>query len=216
MSLKKDGNELNCAALCQRAPRTRFLIVDFSNRKLVPIICIWDVEKFLACHSSPHSNAAEHAPPLNRFWQESCPRFPWTLPRHCRQSRISRKNFTPRPCWAYSEVSKYVQFPGKNHMLAAEYVLSYLRGTWNQTIRYCRDFHEIPNVLWGWVDADWAADTDSDTRRSRNTFWLWMAAPSLRLGRVCTKITCHFPPLRLNLSQLAKQTKKRSICVKHW
>jgi len=32
--------------------------------------------------------------------------------------------------WAYSELSKYVQFPGKNHMLAAEHVLGYLRGTW--------------------------------------------------------------------------------------
>jgi len=35
---------------------------------------------------------------------------------------------------------------------------------WNQTIRYSRDSHENPNVLWGWVDADWAGDTD--TRRS--------------------------------------------------
>ena len=32
--------------------------------------------------------------------------------------------------WAYSEISKYVQLPGKNHMLAAEHVLCYLRGTW--------------------------------------------------------------------------------------
>ena len=41
-------------------------------------------------------------------------------------------------------------------MLAAEHVLCYLRGTWNQTIRYSRDSHNNPNVLWGWVDADWA------------------------------------------------------------
>jgi len=32
-------------------------------------------------------------------------------------------------------------------MLAAEHVLCYLRGTWNQTIRYSRDSHETPNVL---------------------------------------------------------------------
>jgi len=74
--------------------------------------------------------------------------------------------------WAYSELSKYVQFPGKNHMLAAEHVLSYLRGTWNQTIRYSRDCHENPNVLWGWVDADWAGDTD--TRRSHTGYILMM------------------------------------------
>ena len=30
---------------------------------------------------------------------------------------------------AYSKLSKYVPFPGKNHMLAAEHVLCYLRGT---------------------------------------------------------------------------------------
>ena len=56
----------------------------------------------------------------------------------------------PDLAWAYFKLSKYVQFAGKNHMLAAEYVLCYLRGTWNQTICYSRDSHENPNVLWGW------------------------------------------------------------------
>ena len=46
-------------------------------------------------------------------------------------------------------------------MLAARQVLCYLRGTWNQTIHYFRDFHENLNVLWGWADADWAGDTDT-------------------------------------------------------
>jgi len=78
----------------------------------------------------------------------------------------------PDLAWAYSELSKYVQFPGKNHMLAAEHVLCYLRGTWNQTIRYSRDSHENSNVLWGWVDADWAGDTD--TRRSHTGYILMM------------------------------------------
>jgi len=58
---------------------------------------------------------------------------------------------TTRPvlaqAWAYSELSKYVQFPGKNHMLAAEHVLSHLRGIWNQVIRYSRDSYKTPNVL---------------------------------------------------------------------
>jgi len=38
----------------------------------------------------------------------------------------------PDLAWAYSELSKYVQFPGKHHMLAAEHVLCYLRGTCKQ------------------------------------------------------------------------------------
>jgi hypothetical protein len=57
-------------------------------------------------------------------------------------------------------------------MLAAEHVLCYLRGTWNQTIRYSRDPRANPNVLWGWVDADWAGDTD--TRRSHIEYILMM------------------------------------------
>jgi len=78
----------------------------------------------------------------------------------------------PYLAWAYSELSKYVQFPGKNYMLTAEHVFGYLRGTWNQTIRYCLDSHENPNDLWGWVDADWAGDTD--TRRSHTGYILMM------------------------------------------
>jgi len=80
----------------------------------------------------------------------------------------------PDLAWAYSELSKYVQFPGKSHMLAAEHVLCYLQGTWNQTIRYSRDSLETPNVLWGWVDADWSGDTD--TRRSHTGYILTMNA----------------------------------------
>jgi len=33
----------------------------------------------------------------------------------------------PNLAWAYSKFSKYVQFPGKPHMLAAEHVLCHLR-----------------------------------------------------------------------------------------
>jgi len=37
---------------------------------------------------------------------------------------------------SYSELGKYVQFPGKSHMEASEDVLRYLRATWNETITY--------------------------------------------------------------------------------
>jgi len=57
-------------------------------------------------------------------------------------------------------------------MLVAEHVLTDLRNTWDQTIRYSRDSHENPHVLWGWVDADWAGDTD--TRRSHTGYTLMM------------------------------------------
>ena len=47
-----------------------------------------------------------------------------------------------------------------------------LRATWNQTIRYSHDSHENTNVLWDWVDADWAGDTD--TRRSHTKYIVMM------------------------------------------
>jgi len=78
----------------------------------------------------------------------------------------------PDLAWAYSELSKYVQFPGNNHMFAAEHVLSYLCGTWNLTICYFRDSHGNSYVLWGWVDADWAGGTD--IRRSHLGYILMM------------------------------------------
>jgi len=119
----------------------------------------------------------------------------------------------PDLAWAYSEFSKYVQFSGKNYMLAAEHVLSYLSDTW--TIRYSRNSHENPNVLWGWVDAD-SAGILTPADHTRDMFSWWMVVPSL--GRVSAKTTCHFPlsSSRLNLSQLAKQAKKRSTYVKRW
>jgi len=76
----------------------------------------------------------------------------------------------PDLAWAYSELSKYVQFPGKKRItclrpntfcaIFAALGIS-LRGT-----------HENPNVLWGWVDADWAGDTD--TRQSHTGYILMM------------------------------------------
>ncbi len=65
--------------------------------------------------------------------------------------------------WSCSELSKYVQNPGKAHMDAADHVLRYLRGTYDQAIVYERT-DNLANTIWGWVDSDWAADLDS--RRS--------------------------------------------------
>jgi hypothetical protein len=68
-----------------------------------------------------------------------------------------------RPDWAWSyseqvsELSKYVQNPGKAHMDAAHHVLRYLQGTYDQAIVYERS-HERVNTLWGWVYSVWAAD----------------------------------------------------------
>jgi hypothetical protein len=75
----------------------------------------------------------------------------------------------PDLAFVYSELNKYVQFPGKLHMAAAEHVLRYLRGTYDKGILFSRGVKNA-NLLWGWVDADWAGDTD--TRRSHTGFVL--------------------------------------------
>ncbi len=77
----------------------------------------------------------------------------------------------PDLVFAYSELSKYVQCPQPDHMLATQHVLRYLRGTYELGIRYHRDdFH--PDQLWGWVDADWEGDTE--TRRSHTGYVLML------------------------------------------
>ena len=78
----------------------------------------------------------------------------------------------PDLAWSYSELSKYVQFPGKSHMSAADHVLRYLRGTAHYHIKYTRDLPDVTmsNKLWGCVDSDWAGDTD--TRRSHTGYVL--------------------------------------------
>jgi len=68
-------------------------------------------------------------------------------------------------------LSKFVQFPGWSHTEAAEHVLRYLRASWDETITYTRGSCLV-NALWGCVDADWAADTD--TRRSHTGYILMM------------------------------------------
>jgi len=49
----------------------------------------------------------------------------------------------PDLAWSYSEMNKYVQFPGKSHMEAAEHVLRYLRATWIETITYTRGSRRV-------------------------------------------------------------------------
>ena len=82
----------------------------------------------------------------------------------------------PDLAWSYSELSKYVQYPGKAHMDAAQHVLRYLRGTYDQAIVY-EKCDALANTLWGWVDSDWAADLDS--RRSHTGYVLMMSGGAI-------------------------------------
>lgn len=70
----------------------------------------------------------------------------------------------PDLAFAYSELSKLVQYPGVVHFKAAEHVLQYLMGTYDQGLTYLRLDARHCNRLEGWVDNRYAADPD--TRQS--------------------------------------------------
>ena len=70
----------------------------------------------------------------------------------------------PDFAFAYSQLSKFVQYPGVIHLEAAERVLQYLRSTYDQGITYCDPGLAMQNKLTGWVDSDFGSDVD--TRKS--------------------------------------------------
>jgi len=64
------------------------------------------------------------------------------------------------PSGSKAKVLKFKDFgAGKMHMDASEYVLQCLRDTVEESITYTRGACNA-NELWGWVNADWADDTD--------------------------------------------------------
>jgi len=60
------------------------------------------------------------------------------------------------------------------HIQVAEQVLKYLCDTWNESITYTRGSRN-PNEVWGWIDADWAGNTD--THRSHTGYILMNGGP---------------------------------------
>jgi hypothetical protein len=54
--------------------------------------------------------------------------------------------------FAYSQLSKFVQYPGALHLQAAKRVLQYVRGTYDTGITYCFPGAENQNKLTGWVE----------------------------------------------------------------
>ena len=98
--------------------------------------------------------------------KERLPNKPCATPLHA-NSRLSKadchrryrsitgclsylENMTrPDLAFAYSQLSKFVQNPGVVHLQAAERVLQYVRGTYDQGITYCDLGAEVKNKLIG-------------------------------------------------------------------
>jgi len=72
--------------------------------------------------------------PNTRLSEGDCDRNPALDYHRCYRGIVSSLGHLvtitrPDLAWVYSELSKYVHFTGKTHMLADEHVLSYLRGS---------------------------------------------------------------------------------------
>jgi len=80
----------------------------------------------------------------------------------------------PDIAYAVSELSRFVSRPSKSHQTAVKHVLRYLKGTQNLGIRYSKqDGHSTQtNLLWGYVDSDWAGCPD--TRKSTTGYTLML------------------------------------------
>jgi hypothetical protein len=70
----------------------------------------------------------------------------------------------PDLAFACSQLSKFVQYPEVVHLQAAELVLQYVRGTYDQGITYVDPGDETKNKSIGWMDTDFGSDPD--TRKS--------------------------------------------------
>ena len=83
-------------------------------------------------------------------------------------------------CWsrpdisfAVSELSRFVSGPGEVHMVAAKHLLRYIKGTRDLRLSYSRRCPtDKLNLLWGFVDSDWAGCPDS--RKSTSGYALML------------------------------------------
>ena len=78
----------------------------------------------------------------------------------------------PDLAFTYSQLSKFVQYPGIVHLEAVERVLQYVRATYDQGITYCDPGTVMLNKLSGWVDSDFASDVD--TRKSMTGYLMYL------------------------------------------
>jgi hypothetical protein len=67
----------------------------------------------------------------------------------------------PDLAFSYSQLSKFVQYPGMVHLETAECVLQYVRATYDQGISYYDLGPDNRKKLDVWVDIDFAIDIDS-------------------------------------------------------
>ncbi len=104
----------------------------------------------------------------------------------------------PDLAFSYSHLSKFVQYPGMTHLEAAERVLQYVRGTYDQGISFYDLGPDKRNKLGGWVDSDFASDIDS--RKSMTGYLM-----SLNGGPISLKSSRQGEPEFVEASQAGQE-----------
>ncbi len=67
----------------------------------------------------------------------------------------------PDPAFSFSQLSKFLQYPGYAHLAAAYRVFACVKGTLSQGLSWHDPGVGSPNKLSGWVDSDFASDIDT-------------------------------------------------------
>ena len=153
---------LGCEVIRDRTARTAKLVQAGYAERVLRTFGMWDCKPI---HTPLDANS--------RLTKGDCPEVVDPI-LHRRYRSITGclsylVNMTrPDLAFAYSQLSKFVQYPGVKHLEAAERVLQYVRATYDQGITYFDPGSAMKNKLVGWVDSDFGSDVDS--RKSMTGF----------------------------------------------
>jgi len=149
---------LGCELIRDRKARTAKLVQSGYAERVLKTFGMWNCK--------PVSTPLD---PNSRLSKKDCPEVIDPVVHHRYRSITGCLSYLvnmtrPDLAFAYSQLSKFVQYPGVIHLEAAEHVLQYLRATYDQGITFCDPGPAMLNKLTGWVDSDFGSDVD--TRKS--------------------------------------------------
>jgi len=170
---------LGCQLIRDRPNRTSQLVQTAYTEHLLRTFDMWDELHTIATPMIPGT----------RLVKADCPDTPSpTLQRRYR-SIIGSIGYLVQMtrcdmAFAYGQLSLFLHKFGPIHMAAAERALAYVRGTHEQGLSNCGPCAEKCNVLTGWVDSDFPAD--SDTRHSVTRYVMALNGAPIR-WRSCSQ-----------------------------
>ena len=150
---------LGCQLIRDRKNRTSQLVQTAYTERLLHTFGMWDNVHTVATPMEPGT----------RLVKADCPLTPNLVLQRRYRSIVGSIGYLVQMtrcdlAFAYGQLSQFLHNPGLVHMAAAERALAYVRGTADWGLTYYDLGADKRNVLTGWVDSDFASD--SDTRRS--------------------------------------------------